>query len=233
MSSTVYNPHIVLFEMPIFSLRVLRATGFLFMIALLLFAPPAVAADWGIPEAQLVAKITAATGPGAVALDVVNRSSLSGAEFEQVSRDLRAQLVADGLQFVNPDQAAATVRITLSEALRDYVWVAEIRQGSNESSVVMVSTPSQGALSTGSEHSAILMHRGLLWSQAQPILDVAVIDSGQTHMVVLDGERATLYRLQALRWQPEQILPISHAHPWPRDLRGRLVLRKDHLFDAY
>ncbi|MBZ5570734.1 MAG: hypothetical protein LAO09_02505, partial [Acidobacteriia bacterium] len=35
------------------------------------------------------------------------------------------------------------------------------------------------------------------------------------------------------RWQQTQSLAITHRQPWPRDLRGRLLLRKDHLFDAY
>jgi hypothetical protein len=26
---------------------------------------------------------------------------------------------------------------------------------------------------------------------------------------------------------------VTHARPWPRDMRGRLVLRQDHLLDAY
>jgi hypothetical protein len=49
----------------------------------------------------------------------------------------------------------------------------------------------------------------------------------------LSPDRITLYRLQQSHWQLEQTLPIAHSRPWPRDLRGRLMLRKDHLLDAY
>ena len=28
-------------------------------------------------------------------------------------------------------------------------------------------------------------------------------------------------------------MDVAHAHPWPRDLRGRLILTKDHLLDVY
>jgi len=52
-------------------------------------------------------------------------------------------------------------------------------------------------------------------------------------MIVLEGERIALYRSQNSPWQQEQVLPVVHVRPWPRDLRGRLILRKDHLFDAY
>src|SRR5439155_1152892 len=65
------------------------------------------------------------------------------------------------------------------------------------------------------------------------ILDVAVIDGNPTHMAVLDANGVNIFKLQDTRWQPEQSLPVSHSRPWPRDLRGRLMLRKDHLFDAF
>ena len=52
-------------------------------------------------------------------------------------------------------------------------------------------------------------------------------------MIVLEPENAVLYVVQNSHWQMQQRLAITHARPWPRDLRGRLVLRKDHLFDAY
>jgi len=53
------------------------------------------------------------------------------------------------------------------------------------------------------------------------------------HLLVLYPEQVTLYKSQAGKWQAEQSLALPHSQPWPRDLRGRLILRKDHLFDAY
>jgi hypothetical protein len=53
------------------------------------------------------------------------------------------------------------------------------------------------------------------------------------HMAVLDPDKVALYRLMDGKWQQEQALPITHTRAWPRDLRGRLVLRQDHLFDVY
>jgi hypothetical protein len=52
-------------------------------------------------------------------------------------------------------------------------------------------------------------------------------------MVVLDARGVMSYSLQGGRWQSEQSFVIAHSRPWPRDLRGRLELRKDHLFDVY
>ena len=68
-----------------------------------------------------------------------------------------------------------------------------------------------------------------------PILDVAVLEesSAPTHIAVLDPEKVSLYRMQGGKWQQEQALGITHARPWPRDLRGRLIPARDHLLDVY
>jgi hypothetical protein len=233
MPSTIYNPRIVLFDMMIFLLRVLRAAGYVLLFGFLLHSSPAQAVDWTAPESQLAARIAAITGPGAISFEISNRTSLPKPEFDQISRGLRAQLEAAGLHFVNPEQAAATIHVTLSEDLQNSVWVAEIHAGASEPAVTMVSTPRHGEITSSAQPSSILIHKALIWAQPDRILDVAIIDASPTHMFVLDGNQVGVYRIQATHWQLEQSLPITHSRPWPRDLRGRLILRKDHLFDAY
>src|SRR5437879_12984583 len=44
---------------------------------------------WEVPEQQLADKIAAATGPGAVSLEVVNRSSISRNDSEEITRALQ------------------------------------------------------------------------------------------------------------------------------------------------
>src|SRR5579863_4353849 len=85
-----------------------------FLVLLLMHTPPTLASDWRAPEGQLAQKIAAATGPGAVAVDVVNRSSLGHGEVEEIRHGLATELAALGVRSSNPNQAAATVRITLS-----------------------------------------------------------------------------------------------------------------------
>ena len=53
---------------------------------------------------------------------------------------------------------------------------------------------------------------------------------------MLGNSVVVIYRRQgspAGRWELESSLPIAHARAFPRDLRGRLLLRRDHLFDVY
>lgn len=200
---------------------------------LLLFGLGAWARDWPGAEAQLASRIASVTGPAPVALEITNRSSLSLAESDEVGRDLRSQMAAFGLRLVNSDQATATVRVSLSEDLQNYVWVAEILRGGAASSVLVVSTPRGGGDPAVRDAGAITIHKALLWVQPERVLDVAVMDGNPTRMAVLDANQLALYRLENGRWQAEQILAITHEHPWPRDLRGRIVLRKDHLLDIY
>lgn len=195
----------------------------------------AVAMDWSQPEQQLARKIVAVTGPGAVALNVENRSSLAKREQEIIQNGLRSALEGAGLRFVNADQAAATIAISLSENATDYVWVAQIRQGASETVVVMVSMARPAGTVAARESVPLSLRKSLLWTQDEAVLDVAVLeDNGTpTHIAVLNAEKVTLYRWQAGKWQQEQALNIVHARPWPRDLRGRLVPGRDHLLDVY
>jgi hypothetical protein len=205
------------------------------LLVLLAFAIAARGADWSGPELQLARKIVAVTGPGAVALTVENRSSLGRRENEAIQNGLRSALEGLGIRFVKADQAAATVAISLSENPTSYVWVAEIHQAAAESGVVMVSAPRPESTIATHESVPLALRKLSLWSQDDPILDVAVLEenAAPTRIAVLEAERVALYRFQAGKWQAEQSLSIAHLRPWPRDLRGRVIPAKDHLLDVY
>jgi hypothetical protein len=99
----------------------------------------------------------------------------------------------------------------------------------------MVSAPRPAGLMAAHESVPLSLRKIELWTQADPILDVAVLEenAAPTHVAVLDAEKVALYRWQAGKWQQEQALEIVHSRPWPRDLRGRLIPAKDHLLDVY
>jgi hypothetical protein len=211
-----------------------------FLVFALLFAAAGNAQNWAGAETLLAGKIVSATGSKTMALEVLNRSSLNAAAADDIRRNLLTQLAVTGVRFVAAEQAAVSVRVTLSEDLRDYVWVAEIRQGGNAPAVAMVSLPRSAILAAEPAAAAMELREVSLWSQPERILDVALSNGNPARMLVLDANGVTSYRMQESRWLIEQSLPIAHSRPWPRDLRGRLVLsgygdqnNKDHLFDAY
>ncbi len=199
----------------------------------LALAASARAADWSVPEQQLARKIASVTGPGAITLTVENRSSLSRRDYDIIRNGLRSALESAAIKVTRSEQAT-TVKISLSESLVSYVWVAEIHTAGGESSVAMVSMPRPDG--TVSRDSVPLSLRKIpLWTSSDPILDISVLEDGSmpTRLAVLDPEKISVYRMQGGKWQNEQVLLVAHAHPWPRDLRGRLLPGKDHLLDAY
>jgi hypothetical protein len=191
------------------------------------------ASDWRDPVSQLAAKIIAATGPGVVALEINNRSSISSADTDEIRRELVALLAASGVRVWQPDQAAANIKLTLSENLQDYVWVAEIQAGASDSKVLLVSTPRTNFAVAAANAPAITIRATPLVSQADPILDVAIVENNPPRIVVLGRNAVTIQEFANQRWTVAQTLSIISPTPLPRDARGRIFLRKDRLFDAY
>ena len=202
---------------------------------LLLIAPAAWGADWRRPEEQLAQKIAAIIGPGAVAVQITNRSSISAAESEQIRRGLITSLADTGVRITQAEQAVATVQVTLSESLRNYVWVAEIQQGTNAGSVAIVDMPRPDSAVSPASALPLTLHATQLISQPYPILDAAILEGSPRRMLILGENAVTVYEFKDGQWLQGQSLAINHDRPFPRDARGRIMLRKDkdHLFDAY
>jgi len=204
-----------------------------FVLALCIFPQASFSADWHQLTDQLAPKITAVTGPGVVALEIENHSSISAADVEQVRSELKSALSTAGIKIWQPDQASATIRITLSENLQNYVWVAEIQQAAEERSLLIVSAPRPASSVGGQNARPLTLQATRLISRAEPILDVAVIEGNPRRLLVLGRDSVTIYEFTANRWLQGQSVAITHDKPMPRDPRGRIFLRKDHLFDLY
>jgi hypothetical protein len=203
------------------------------LLLVCLCAPVVLASNWQTPAGQLAQKIAGVTGPGAVALEVENRSSLGQTDADTIRRELMSSLAALGVHCVSAEQAAATVQVSLSENLQSYVWVAEIHQGNNEPAVVMLTWSLSAAAGAERPTAALKINKVLLWADDNRILDVALMNGNPQHMIVLEVDNILLLTIQNGHWQQDQLAPIPHSRPWPRDMRGRVVLRKDHLLDAY
>lgn len=231
--NAVYNSPIP--EMLTPSPRFPLLTCYLWLVTCFLMTPVSLASEWAAPEQELARKIAAVTGPGAISLEITNRSSLTKKDVEQIGQGLRVQLETLGARTVKAEQAAASVQVSLSENLQSYVWVAEIHQGAGDFSVVMVSTPHPDSAVFVREAAPLTIRKIPLWSQEERILDIAVLEEGSspTHLAVLDPDKVALYRFADNRWQKEQVMEVTHVRPWPRDMQGRLMLRQDHLLDVY
>jgi hypothetical protein len=197
------------------------------------------ASTLGDTARQLAHKIAATTGPGAFALDFTNRSSLDDKSVREVRSALEADLRTQGVHTAKTEQAIGAITVVLSESLRDYVWTAEIAIGSaakNDTKVFLVSLPRSPNDAAFTPALPIVLKTTLVFARAQPILDLAQIDMpGGSHLLVLASASVAIYRQAntSAHWELETSLPIAHSRTFPRDLRGRLLIRRDHLFDVY
>ena len=209
-----------------------------FLLATVFLPASLSASTLGDTARQLAYKIAAAAGPGAFALEVTNRSSLDDKSVREVRSALEAQLHVEGVSTAKAEQAMGTVEVVLSESLREYVWTAEIVIGSDEKRVALVSLPRSSMGTPFAAALPIVLKTTLLFAQEQLMLDVALVEMpGGSHLLVLDEGMVAIFRHQGLvqagRWELEASLAIAHSRTFPRDLRGRLLLRRDHLFDVY
>src|SRR5258706_9854121 len=149
---------------------------------------------------------------------------MDAADGSAVRRAIGAQMGSLGARLVPTEQAVDNVRVTLSENAREYVWVAEMGRH-EQNDVVMVSAPLRSSRPHDNA-TLISIRKTPLLSQPARILDVAVVSSpsGASSMLVLDADRVTLHEDAAGRWRSRSSALIAHVRPWPRDLRGRILI---------
>ncbi len=191
------------------------------------------AADWTQPATQLARDIVAITGPGAASISYRNQSSLPNDQTDIVRRAIENQLRAGGVRLTSGGNAAADIRVTFSENAQGYVWIAEVQQGS-DLRVAMVAAARPATVVAPSRPASMSIRKTLLFSQAAQILDLATVPAGsEPLMLVLDPTGVTIYHKSGSGWEAQLSMMIPRELAWPRDLRGRLVLARDHMFDAY
>ena len=139
------------------------------------------------------------------------------------------------------DESANAILITLSENLRNQVWIAEIVQG-NASRTVLVLAGSIETESKQGQASVLLQTSRLIStpSRSSPeggvasgssVLAVKADDAGA---VMLQADRVSFYSAIGSGLSLMQAQPVPHMQTIPRDARGQLVLDMDGIrFSAY
>jgi hypothetical protein len=170
---------------------------------------------------------------------------------------LRSELRSRKIRLTTGKQAAAEVQVTLSENGEGFVWVAEIQKGSSRDvAMTTVARPPPDALHPAAE--PLVVRKTRVYEQAGPMLDVVPIANSLADtstptapaaaapkLLVLGVGAVSLYEkavpadktppdgVDSSTWQLKASMPISRLRPWPRDARGRLVLRTNNQFDVY
>jgi len=231
MQAECYNPIIprdLRFRMPRRGQRVF-VFFFLIIFVALKSVAPAAAQEWDAPARELAEKIVShVQSRTGLSLTVRNISSLPQTRVAEAQRALESELRRRGVTLASSEQALEQARVTLAENTSGYLWVAEI--GHDDSwDIVMVQMPLLA--SPERAPAALTLRRTLLWTQPEPMLDVVSAADGS--LLVLGRDTISLYRVQDRKWQLAASVPLTHSRPWPRDLRGRLLLGDETTFRAY
>jgi len=138
---------------------------------------------------------------------------------EAIERELHKVGIATGAQ------SSISIVVTLSENLRGWVWVAEIRQG--DAREVVMEERAKAAETMGT--AAVVIEKQRMLEQDTGILDFAPMDRG---LMVLDAESVSVYENSSGAWRRKLSIALPVTRSLPRDLRGRLFVQGD-VYQAY
>lgn len=182
-------------------------------------------ADWVPAVEQLVHKIVAVTGTNPISTTIENSSTIGAQELGEVQRLIEGRLRLAGAQPSTTPGAAYTVKITISENIREFVLTASIAS-SSEPAVSIVTAQRSAPEAAG---NLVSLHKTFLLRQDSPILDAQLLNPNV--LVILGPDRVTIYGKQPTGWQSIASADLAARHI-ARDARGRLAVRGDS-FDAF
>jgi hypothetical protein len=157
--------------------------------------------------------------PAAISVSFQNISVLPPESQEAVQNAIFTGFRNAGVRLVNPESAQARVEITFSEDWQGYLWIANIQQGSGNK--VIMKKVARPERSTYARAPMMTLRKNIIWQQESPILDFHM--DGQS-LALLEPEQISIYVNDSGQWRQRYTLAVTHPQPWPRDLRGRLLV---------
>ena len=167
---------------------------------------------------QLAARISSRLPHRAtVSFEMQNLTALPAADWSSFQSRLRDELHKVGVE------TAATpletrVRVTASEGARGLLFTAEVSSGESRQIAMLP----WGLPARAESTPRITLTQKLLLTQAEPIFDVLILDSG-SEMLVLSPHQIASYRAMDGEWMPAAVASLLLPRPMPRDPRGRLI----------
>lgn len=172
---------------------------------------------WQEPAAALADQVAAILGPGQSRLTIRNASSIPTDEIPRIRLLLEEDLKAHGV-LTSGAESANAIRVTLSENLRERLWVAEVIEG-NQHQVAMVhvepETVRQNQAATG-----LTLRKQIVLTTREPVL--AAIEIAES-LIAVEPEEIVVYVHAAEGWREQKRVAIGQRKPMPRDPRGVIV----------
>jgi len=203
----------------------------MFAIALMAGATDAAPDQWGKPAAALAEQIAGILGPGQAHLTIRNQSKISADEIPAIRRSLEEALKTHGVQ-PSGAESANTIRITLSENLRELLWVAEVAEGS-EIRVAMVEVDYEVAEAKPIQERIVLHKEQYIASSGlsrwpdpsdEPVLGMIVTKTG---LAVLKKDRITPIEMTLAGWMAKSGVALKQRQQSARDPRGVMISSED------
>jgi len=191
------------------------------LVAFAVIAPPGTAATgpWEQPAAALAEEIAGILGPGQAQLVLRNLSNIPDDEMPAIRGLLEQDLKAHGV-LVSGQESANSIRVTLSENLRERLWVAEVAEGS-ETRVVMIHVDRQAAIASASQVQMMLRKERLFVAESDnPVLAATETNAG---LLVLYPDQLISYVTTAGGTRAQTRLQIKDRPRQARDPRGLLL----------
>jgi len=177
-------------------------------------AANAVASEWEQPAATLAEQIAAILGPGQAHLTIRNISKIPAEENPSIRRALEGALWAQGI-ILSGAEGANAIRVTLSENLRERLWIAEIVEG-NETRLAMVRVE-QGTAHKEPAESGVRLHKQTVLTATEPVL--AALETADS-LILVEPEEIVIFAHSVDGWQEQSRVGIGQKRPLSRDPRG-------------
>jgi hypothetical protein len=173
---------------------------------------------WEQPAAALAEQIAGILGPGQARLTIRNLSTVPSGEISAIRRLLAQDLKAHGV-LASGAESANSIRVTLSENLRERLWVAEVIEG-NETRVAMVRV-GPGAQQQAQAAGGITLRKQAVLTTGEAVL-AALETAGD--LVAVEPEEIVIYGHTAEGWRERKRVAIGQSRPLARDPRGVIFL---------
>ena len=143
--------------------------------------------------------------------------------------DLLTELASKVATIVGATTPPPNVSINCSSNLLERVCTAEIGSGQARQLVIVTRPHEQVPREPQTAAIPVVLQLRPLIAQAVPVLDAVVLER---RLLVLDPSAVTLYDAGTEGWRRVASYPIVASAPWPRDVRGRLIVERGN-WDAF
>jgi hypothetical protein len=212
----------------------LRCMAFALLIPVILLTGATARAitPWQQPAAQLAEQIAAILGPGQTQLVISNRSTIATADVTAIHLLLEQDLHTYSIE-ISGAESANQIRVTLSENIRERLWVAEVTEG-NLRQVAMVRLDRE-TVNVPARTAGLILRKERIWNSTEggsatirqmdePVL--AALET-QVGLVVLKQDEIVLLAHADSGWREQKLFPLQRQHGPPRDQRGLLTPTAD------